>query len=400
MEKLNRICPVCGEKNGKILRNVEMVLPEGVSLLNHYRVVACAGCGFTYADTTAVQEDFNLYYQNANMYSASGKTKSTIMDKLSENRYRLIEKYVDKSAKIVDIGCGSGDLLVYLKQKGYQNLYGIDPSKESVEHLKAQGIEGAVGNIFEPVAEWKGSLDVVISTMVIEHIYDLNAYIRNLKQYLSDKGLLIIDAPAVEGFPKYMAPFPNYFNHEHINYFGLNSLDKLLLKYQMKRMNSDSEAYYLVEGEELSFAELCLYGIYKSVDEKNKPETTVNDISEQSIREYFEKIDKKNAQLKDRIRQFCEDGKQIIIWGTGSYTMQLLAETPDFINKVCCFVDNNDMKVGKVLCGKPIYHPNCIKKVGEQNPILICSMHNPHSIVEQIKQMQLNNEYIIASECE
>lgn len=42
----------------------------------------------------------------------------------------------DKNIKILDIGCGTGQFLYYLKEKGYKNYYGIDISKQQVEFCK------------------------------------------------------------------------------------------------------------------------------------------------------------------------------------------------------------------------------------------------------------------------
>ena len=38
-----------------------------------------------------------------------------------------------KDAAIVDLACGSGDLLRFFKQRGYTNIHGVDVSPEQVE---------------------------------------------------------------------------------------------------------------------------------------------------------------------------------------------------------------------------------------------------------------------------
>lgn len=90
--------------------------------------------------------------------------------------------------KILDIGCGSGDLLEYLLKKGYTNIEGVD--------------------------ELKHNYDFVMCTAVIEHLCDVEQVIKNLKQYVKVGGYIYIDAPAVECFEKYHSKLTNYFKHE------------------------------------------------------------------------------------------------------------------------------------------------------------------------------------------
>lgn len=51
----------------------------------------------------------------------------------------------DKNAKIIDVGCGNGSFVWWLRQIGYQNVEGIDISKEQVESASKLNIK----NIFQ-----------------------------------------------------------------------------------------------------------------------------------------------------------------------------------------------------------------------------------------------------------
>merc|ERR1711974_269680 len=43
---------------------------------------------------------------------------------------------VDKSAPILDFGCGTGLIGMYAKDKGYNNLIGVDASKDMIERAQ------------------------------------------------------------------------------------------------------------------------------------------------------------------------------------------------------------------------------------------------------------------------
>ena len=53
-------------------------------------------------------------------------------------------KRTDKSAKILDIGCGGGPLLLDLKAAGFTNVYGLDFSEEAV----AKCVERGLSNVY------------------------------------------------------------------------------------------------------------------------------------------------------------------------------------------------------------------------------------------------------------
>lgn len=50
----------------------------------------------------------------------------------------LLDKYLDKEAHILDVGCGYGRTLDQLQKLGYTNLFGIDFSEKMIERAKAQ----------------------------------------------------------------------------------------------------------------------------------------------------------------------------------------------------------------------------------------------------------------------
>ena len=49
-----------------------------------------------------------------------------------------------KDTSILDVGCGSGDFLVFLQSKGYRNTQGIDISPEQVREAYDRGARNIV----------------------------------------------------------------------------------------------------------------------------------------------------------------------------------------------------------------------------------------------------------------
>lgn len=386
--KLFRKCPICDGSEGKELLKLSFEFPEGNPLPRNSRVVSCANCGFTFADVNASQKEYNEYYDGFNMYAECeelrGQTVQIPVGYIEGER--LISEKVEKNAKIIDIGCGGGGFLHYLQSEGYTNLVGYDPSKSSIEKLHNISVGGIVGNIFDSIPkELENGFDVVISTMVIEHIYDLNGYISQILKFLRQdrKSYVLLSAPAVEGFNKYMCPRANYFNHEHINYFTETSASNMLNKYNLQRINDDP--YFVDSGEKILLM-ICESGdVKKGICKDNEAERIILD--------YLRKDDL--TEINNTIKNVVNANKKVVVWGIGSWAIQVLSEHSELLEYIEYIVDNNTTKQGTLFGEKIICSPDKLLEDENDYLILICSMKNSLDIEKQIKDMNLDNEVVV-----
>ena len=96
-------------------------------------------------------------------------------------------------AKVLDYGCGPGDLLLVARALGLAAT-GIDASPRSVELAKKRGLDVILGdeNLFDPK---KDQFDVIVMQSVVEHIPDPMAVITKLSELLKPGGQMIVSAP-------------------------------------------------------------------------------------------------------------------------------------------------------------------------------------------------------------
>ena len=100
--------------------------------------------------------------------------------------------------RILDLGCGNGYLVNLLISAGY-DAYGTDASEKGiaiaqktnpgrffVQDLSTDGL---------PEGLQKIKFDIIVSTEVIEHLYNPEAFIEFCKKALNGKGELIISTP-------------------------------------------------------------------------------------------------------------------------------------------------------------------------------------------------------------
>ncbi len=98
--------------------------------------------------------------------------------------WQHIVKYLNREIKdprILEIGCGTGQLAHFLYDEGFKNYRGFDISKEGIRIAKeksAQHLE--VGDALDK-RNYDWDYNIVISTEVFEHIENDKALIHNIR---------------------------------------------------------------------------------------------------------------------------------------------------------------------------------------------------------------------------
>ena len=379
---VKRKCPICDGAECEFLFDVDFSLGQIGNLPKKNVIVACNNCGFTFADNDADQSVYDEYYSHNNTYAYDDSVKGVIDEMPSI--IKTIEDYADENDTIVDIGSGSGRLLSYLKEEGYSNLTGLDPDETSCLLLKEKGLGVIHQSIFDDFSnDMKGKFDVVISTCVAEHIFDLKKYIKQCLSLIKKAGCFVIEVPAVEGFEKHYSEFPNYFNHEHINYFSKTTLDRLLDFYGYKRINPDD--VYSIQ----SNGEMFIIGVYEKGDDNR---IYFCDKSKQSILNYYEEYKSRSELIRKRIASFILENDRVVLWGCGSFSIQFLSNNRWLLDHIEYAIDSNPAKRESDFCGKKVFDVDHL--IAEPYPVLIFSMLNSEDCIKQLKEMDYTMDYV------
>jgi 2-polyprenyl-3-methyl-5-hydroxy-6-metoxy-1,4-benzoquinol methylase len=84
----------------------------------------------------------------------------------------------DTESYVIDAGCGKGFFHKYLKDKGYNNVIGIDCNEEYIKYAKR--FNGFKYILYDLQDILNINCDVVISQDVLEHVDSPYNYIRNI----------------------------------------------------------------------------------------------------------------------------------------------------------------------------------------------------------------------------
>jgi len=105
---------------------------------------------------------------------------------------RRIEKILGHKGRLLDIGCGRGELLYVAANEGWQ-AQGVEYSSRFAEYAKNTfGVEVAIGDL-ESLGLAPESFDVVCLVSVLQHVYDPKKLLMSIRRVLRDGGLLFIE---------------------------------------------------------------------------------------------------------------------------------------------------------------------------------------------------------------
>lgn len=232
MEILN-ICPIC---NGNAIKTILSL--EDYFLTNEiFYICECQFCSFKITNPRPSEKELSKYYESDEYRSHSYNSKGSIdqVYKLVRrytlyNKANFIKEFISKG-KLLDIGCGTGEFLNYMKKKKFE-VTGIEPNNKA----RFKAIEKYTLEVFDETELDqfpKASFDLVTLWHVLEHIYDLNQRIIQIKNLLKSNGLLIVAVPNCDSYDAkhYKNYWAAYDAPRHLYHFNTSTLIQLMKIY-------------------------------------------------------------------------------------------------------------------------------------------------------------------------
>lgn len=164
--------------------------------------------------------------------------------------FRLISTTnINVNSRVLDIGCGSGNILYAMKHSGMNNIKGIDPYiKEDIKYDNGLIIEKI--SINDEKQKW----DLIMLHHVLEHMDNQKEVIKSIHDKLFDDGTCIIRIPTVSShaWNKYKT---NWVSLDAPRHFYLHSIKsfKILIESQgfyIDRIVFDSTSFQFWASEQ------------------------------------------------------------------------------------------------------------------------------------------------------
>jgi 2-polyprenyl-3-methyl-5-hydroxy-6-metoxy-1,4-benzoquinol methylase len=180
-----------------------------------------------------MKELYNNYYKDGLSQSSSQNVDIKSFERMARKyrwNYQRFFSRMNKSANILDLGCGVGQFLFYLKKYGFDNLTGIDISNSQIDlALKMQPqinflhVEDSVDFLLNKHEEY----DVIVLNDVLEHIAiaEIIPFLNALNHSLKPDGQIVIKT-INSAYP--LSNASRYLDPTHTTSFHQRSLTQLL----------------------------------------------------------------------------------------------------------------------------------------------------------------------------
>jgi 2-polyprenyl-3-methyl-5-hydroxy-6-metoxy-1,4-benzoquinol methylase len=141
------------------------------------------------------------------MSSLKEKYAVKLTDYYAGVRKDILPLVPSHSRRVLEIGCGKGNTLAYLKDNSYCDwTCGVELFPEAVESAKEKLDEVHHGNIEEMILPIEpGTIDMILCLDVLEHLINPQKVVAYLHTLLSEDGMIIASIPNIR---HYSASFP------------------------------------------------------------------------------------------------------------------------------------------------------------------------------------------------
>jgi 2-polyprenyl-3-methyl-5-hydroxy-6-metoxy-1,4-benzoquinol methylase len=216
--------------------------------IRHFKYDRCVECGFVFANPAPSYRATSEFY-NSNFYE---NYRTLEEEKIQKQPYFSISSYTDprrlagwltreKSARILDFGCGPASFLALLRDEfGFENIEGLELNENSA------GIAArCYGITLTPNIEKlkHTTYDVILLFEVIEHLTNPSEVISLCRNLLGHGGKLFVTTPSVRSIPARFCPSHcgHYSAPGHVSLFTEEAISRLLSRFNFKieRLETD-----------------------------------------------------------------------------------------------------------------------------------------------------------------
>jgi 2-polyprenyl-3-methyl-5-hydroxy-6-metoxy-1,4-benzoquinol methylase len=191
------------------------------------QTVACSDCGLMRTDPMPTDAELEQYYRDEYRfdYQFAGERppKAHLVRSLRDahSRVAMLGDALKPSARVLDVGCGTGEFLKLAKEKGCE-VIGIEPGKAYAHFARSEYELDVINGLWQDADLPEKGFDVVTCNQVVEHLRDPMAALGAIANWLKPDGVAFIAVPDMR--PNHKPSFER-FHFAHIYGFTPETLE-------------------------------------------------------------------------------------------------------------------------------------------------------------------------------
>ena len=328
--------------------------------------VYCADCGLLQL-VEVLPDEVYRQYRYVGTVSASYRTH------LERSAQTLVDDWGMRNKRVVEIGCADGYFLRQMRERGGNQVFGYEPADQARAICVNENHIPATGSFFaaETLSECPlFPADAILFRHVLEHIDDLNGFMAAVSGALTPTGIVVIEVPDLGSILRQSLYF--HFYHEHLSYFALGSLERLLARHGL--IVADSRIVDIHSGS--------LYVICR----KGQAQAFTDAPALADVRQFFDAVSDYAAGLRSFVADQRAAGLRIA--GYGAAHRSVVALSLARLEGIDYLVDKNPHLHGLYTPGShlPIYPPERLHVDQPDALILFASSFEDEIMREQRDQ--------------
>jgi len=139
-----------------------------------------------------------------------------------------------RGVRIADIGCGDGQFLEFLKERGYDHIVGIEPDPARARNARKRGVPVFASRAEAQAAGWlPAAIDVLFVWHVLEHVERTADFVAEYARLLAPTGVMVVSVPnqgsAQTRLFGFLSAYPDYGRHiwyhtkDYLAWFAANA---------------------------------------------------------------------------------------------------------------------------------------------------------------------------------
>jgi 2-polyprenyl-3-methyl-5-hydroxy-6-metoxy-1,4-benzoquinol methylase len=228
-------CPLCNSNNGDVVYP-ERLLREADEFNyltvnpSHYRVLRCRSCRFCYSSPIYDEEEIANLYRQAEITNAVAVPDVAAISRNMRRYLRHLSGISGlRQGRLLDVGCGTGDLLEVAHDAGY-TVTGVEPCTAAAEHAGVRfGCERILHGRYERSMFPENSFDAVTLVHVIDHVVHPLELLRAIFFHLRPGGHVLAATHNISSWLA-MLTGENFiaYSVQHISYFNRRTFRMML----------------------------------------------------------------------------------------------------------------------------------------------------------------------------
>ena len=298
-----------------------------------------------------------------------------------------------KNPQILDIGSNDGSFLEIVKKK-YPKVLGVEPTNTARNAIK-KGINTIKKSLnfklAKKILNKYSKFDFIIASNFFAQTNNLKEILKSIKLILDKKGLLIVEVQYL--YELLLQKGFDSFHHEHVAYYTLSSITKLLEKYNL----------YVFDAEKLKVHGGMLR-VYISLNKKPITKKMKKILASENDRNIINKIKNLNLfriKFSNKLNKFFynlkKKGKKIYGMGAAPRACVMLNSANLTKNEIDLVGEvSKSLKCNKYVPGTNIMVKN-EKKIIKDKPdyVVILAWHLKRRIINLLSKKGYKGNFII-----